>query len=41
MTSIHEEPDFVGILLSTEELETGIGKLLNGSNHERLSRVAG
>jgi transposase InsO family protein len=35
MASIHEEPGFVGKLLSTEELEPRIGKLVNDNNHER------
>ena len=35
MTSIHEEPGFVGKLLSTEELEPRISKLVNDYNHER------
>ena len=35
MASIHEEPGFVGKLLSTEELETRIGKFVNDNNHER------
>ena len=35
MASIHEEPGFVGKLLSTEELETRIGKFVNCYNHER------
>jgi transposase InsO family protein len=35
MATIHEEPGFVGKLLSTEELETRIGKSVNYYNHER------
>jgi putative transposase len=35
MASIHEGPGFVGKLLSTEELETRIGKFVNYYNHER------
>ena len=35
MISIHEEPGFVGKLLSTEELETRIGKFMNYYNYER------
>ena len=35
MASIHEEPGFVGKLLSTEELETRTGKIVNDYNHER------
>ena len=35
MSSIHEEPGFAGKLLSTEELEPRIGKLVNDNNHER------
>ncbi len=35
MASIHEESGFVGKLLSTEELETRIGKIVNYYNHER------
>ncbi len=35
MTSIHEEPGFVRTLLSIEELETRISKLVNDYNHER------
>ena len=35
MASIHEEPGFVGKLLSTEELETRIGNFVNNYNHER------
>ena len=35
MASIHEEPGFVGKLLSTEEPETRIGKFVNYYNHER------
>ena len=35
MASIHQEPGFVGKLLSTEELETRIGKFVNYYNHER------
>ena len=35
MASIHEESGFVGKLLSTEELETRIGKFVNDNNHER------
>ncbi len=35
MASIQEEPGFVGKLLSTEELETRIGKFVNDNNHER------
>ena len=34
MASIHEESGFVGKLLSTEELETRIGKIVNYYNHE-------
>ena len=35
MASIHEEPGFVGKLLSTEELEPRISKLVNDYHHER------
>jgi hypothetical protein len=35
MASIHEEPGFVGKLLSTKEPETRIGKFVNNYNHER------
>ena len=35
MASIHKEPGFVGKLLSTEEIETRISKLVNDYNHER------
>ena len=35
MASIHEEPGFVGKLLSTKKLEPRIGKLVNNYNHER------
>ena len=35
MASIHEEPGFVGKLLSTKKLETRTGKFVNDYNHER------
>ena len=35
MASIHKEPGLVGKLLSTEEIETRISKLVNDNNHER------
>ena len=35
MASIHEEPGFVGKLLSTKKLEPRISKLVNNYNHER------
>ncbi len=34
MASIHEEPGFVGKLLSTKKLEPRISKLVNNYNHE-------
>lgn len=34
MATIHKEPVFVGKLLSTEELEPRISKLVNAYNHE-------
>jgi hypothetical protein len=35
MASIHEEPGFVGKLLSTKEIETRIGNFVNNYNHGR------
>jgi putative transposase len=35
MASIYKEPGFIGRLLSTEELEPRISKLVNDYNHER------